>query len=275
MREVIDAHFHLWDVPFPQRPFPYTPDPFPLDAMVELMERSGVSRAAHVTPVMYGFDNSYGLEAFARSQGRIVVFGRFDPLARDPENRLRSLVRRQGIRGVRLTFYGEELRKLDDPAALEPFWAAAERLGVWVSVFAPDALWDIVRVVERHPRLKLIVDHLGLGVYPGCRDPRRHHAAVAEFAAFEQVLVKVSGVVEVSREAFPFADVHELLAEALERFGAGRLMWGSNYPVVLETCDYAASLTYLEASGVFSGDELDEVLAGTCARMLDETPVAA
>jgi predicted TIM-barrel fold metal-dependent hydrolase len=103
----------------------------------------------------------------------------------------------------------------------------------------------------------------------------RHHAAVAEFAAFEQVLVKVSGVVEVSREPFPFRDVHELLAEALERFGADRLMWGSNYPVVLETCDYASSLTYLEASGVFADGELDEVLAGACARLLDETPVVA
>lgn len=267
---MIDAHLHLWDVAFAGRPFPYTPDPFPLDSMIELMEAHGVERGIDVTPVMYGFDNSYGLEAAAATRGRLAVFGRFDPLAPDPAARLRTWMNRDGAAGVRLTFYAAELSKLDDPAALDPFWSAAEALGVRVSVFAPDALWEIVRALERHPRLNLIVDHFGLGVYPGCRDPFANHAAVAEFAPFEQVLVKVSGVVEVSREPWPFRDVHDLLAQARDQFGAERLMWGSNYPVVLETCDYEQSLRLFEECGRFDEAELELVLGGTCARMLGD-----
>lgn len=272
----IDGHFHVWDASFPDRPFPWTPDPFPVEEMTAVLDRYGIGRGVHVTPVMNGFDNDYGVEAAALTEGRIAVFGRVDPFAADPRSDLARWMSEAPAAGVRLTFYGNGLQRLvEEPAALDPFWAAAADLGIRVAVFAPDALWEIVRAVERHATLRLVVDHLGLGVYPNCPDPFLGYPALKEFAPYEQVLVKVSGMVEVSRDPYPFADMRELLAEAVERFGADRLIWGSNYPVVLDKCGYEEALRFVTEASFLTDGQRRQILGGTCARMLADVRAAS
>ena len=197
------------------------------------------------------------------SAQRLRVFGRFDPAAADPAERLRTWLTQPGAVGVRLTFFGPSAVGDDGLLGLEPFWNACERLATPVAVFAPDNLTDLVRVLERHPRLRLVVDHLGLGVYPGCVDPLAGLSILPEFAAFEHVRVKISGLPEISGEGFPFRDVRDHLADAVSRFGADRLIWGSNHPVVLAACTYAESLEYLEDCEFLSSEQLAWLLGGT------------
>lgn len=262
-----DAHVHVWGSPFPNRPFSWTPDPFRAADLLANFDRHGVSGGVDVTPIMYGWDNSYGLRSAAA--GRLRVFGRFDPLAPRPAERLQAWMANDHAAGVRLTFYGTGLRQLDDPSALDPFWSAAEDLGVRVAVFAPDALWTIVKIAEQHPSLRLVIDHLGLGVYAGCVDPFANHDALRHFAPFPQILVKISGAVEVSTESFPFVDVQDVVSGARGVFGADRLMWGSNCPVVLSACSYGEALAFVDECG-FTAKERADVLGGTCQRMLAE-----
>lgn len=265
---VIDCHFHVWNEPFPGRPFPWTPDPFPAAEMLRLMDANGVARGVQITPIMLGWNNAYGIETAAATGQRISVFGRFDPFAPEAETRLQQWMATAGAAGVRLTFYGDDLKRLDKPEQLDPFWGAAAKLGVPVAVFAPDALWKIVAAVERHPDLRLIVDHVGLGVYPGCEDPFKGYPALQELAPFKQVLVKISGAIEISKEKFPFADMHETIAETCERFGPARLMWGSNFPVAGNIATYEEALGFVEALDFLSAADRAEILGGTCARLL-------
>jgi predicted TIM-barrel fold metal-dependent hydrolase len=44
---------------------------------------------------------------------------------------------------------------------------------------------------------------------------------------------------------YPHTLLYPLLAEASERFGTSRLVWGSNYPVVGDEQDYASDLRLL------------------------------
>jgi predicted TIM-barrel fold metal-dependent hydrolase len=241
---IVDAHVHVWRRPFPDHA-PVWRTPHPVEALLATLDEHGVHAAVQVTPSPEGVDNGYGLEVAARYPERLRVFGRIDAAAPDPDARLRAWMERPGAAGVRFTFFGEHGPGPGGLQEMDPFWAACERLGVPVAMFAPDHLEDLVRVLERRPRLRLIVDHLGLGVYPGCRDPLRGLALLPELASFDQVVAKISGLPEVSAEPFPFRDVHEHLASAVEAFGSRRLMWGSNHPVVAQHCSYAESLGYL------------------------------
>ena len=218
---------------------------------------------------MYNWDNYYGLAAAKQYPSRFKIFGRFDPFAPKAADRLSKWKSQSGSAGVRLTFYGDALKHLERPELLEPFWKAAENLKIRVAIFAPDALWKIVDIIERHPKLKLVIDHLGLGVYPGCEDPFANFKAIFKFKPFPQVLVKISGAVEVSRDAHPFRDAQEIVAEAKHAFGCSRLMWGSNYPVSLSKCSYEQSLEFVEDCN-FSAEERELVLFETCQRMLSE-----
>jgi L-fuconolactonase len=256
-RRVVDSHVHIWRDPQPGRPYPWPaqPDPSTDEELLSVLAASSVDAAVQVTPSTVGFDNGYGLEAAARHPGRISVFGRFDVSLPRLRARLEEWLAEPGAAGVRLTFMGT-------PVDIEtPFWGVAEELDAPVAVFAPGSLASVLRVLERHPRLRVVVDHLGLDVYGP--DPFREQPLLAELVPFTRVAVKISALVETSREPFPFRDVHEHFAQALELLGPHRLIWGSNYPVVLSSCSYAESLDFLGHCDFLSDRDLELVLAGS------------
>src|SRR2546426_8499260 len=65
--------------------------------------------------------------------------------------------------GVRFTSH-PELKKpwlTDGPAGW--LWPAAERAGIPVMIFPPGSIPAVDRIAERHPGLKLVIDHLTIG----------------------------------------------------------------------------------------------------------------
>lgn len=263
---IVDAHLHIWPEPRPQRPYPWTPDPHRLEDLTPVLGESGVSAAIQVTPTIMDFDNEYGFEAAARMPDRIGVFGRIDPARPDIEQALTEFRARPGGLGVRLTFFGTNGEDAQDLSAFDPFWTAAVRTGTPVALLAPGAMGEMVRMLERHPGLRLIVDHLGLGVFEGSEDPFADWSLLPELAPFENVSLKISTLVETSAEPFPFSDVHDHLAEAVEIFGAERLIWASNYPVVLSKCSYEESLAWIGECGFLSDGDRAMLTRGALAR---------
>jgi L-fuconolactonase len=264
---IVDAHVHCWRRARPDGARTWR-EPYPVEQLLTTLEAAGVAAAVQVTPSPEGWDNDYGLEAAAAHPQKVCVFGRIDPAAPDPLQRLRTWIGRRGASGVRLTYFGANAAPRGGLLALEKFWSACEQLALPVALFAPDNLSETIGVLERHPRLQLIVDHLGLGVYPGCPEPLAGLVVLDELAAFEHVRVKVSGLVELSAEPFPFRDIHEHLARAIDTFGAERLIWGSNHPVVLAKCSYAESLQFLYECDFLRTEDLRHMLGGTITRTL-------
>ena len=107
-------------------------------------------------------------------------------------------------------------------------------------------LANAIRFTDRHPNLRLVLDHLGK---PAVTMPRRGGTPgtnpewvrlIREMAKRENVWCKVSGLVtEVGR-----VDFRPYIETVLDAFGPSRIMWGSDWPVV------TADLAYTEWFGV-------------------------
>src|SRR6266446_3990189 len=124
--EVIDAQVHIWEEDYPGRPWstgrdtalgvePKGGDPFRHEGVItdadllREMDSVGVDAAVLVTSAThYGLDNSYALEAAARSRGRLGVVGRIDPLAPDMEEQVTGWRGRPGALGLRVMVIGDE-----------------------------------------------------------------------------------------------------------------------------------------------------------------------
>lgn len=95
----------------------------------------------------------------------------------------------------------------------------------------PRHLPYVAEALNRTPGLRAVVDHLSKpAIASGEMDPWRD--GIAALAAMPNVYCKLSGLItEADHRHWSVADLALYVEHALACFGAGRLMWGSDWPV--------------------------------------------
>jgi L-fuconolactonase len=139
------------------------------------------------------------------------------------------------------------LQDLDDRAwildsAVAPGLEAMAMHGLVFDALVRDDQLDVAaELTRRHPRLSVVLDHAGKPTF----DPaglRAWETGIRAIAASPNTSVKLSGLLT---EAPPGAEVSVLrpiLSVLLDAFGADRIVWGSDWPVLTQVSDYAAWL---------------------------------
>jgi L-fuconolactonase len=102
----------------------------------------------------------------------------------------------------------------------------------------PRQLPAAIELVSRFPEQRFVLDHLAKPqIRDGVREPWA--AQIRELARQENVLCKVSGMVtEADHARWKWEDFRPYLDVVFEAFGAGRLMFGSDWPVCLLAASY-------------------------------------
>jgi len=100
----------------------------------------------------------------------------------------------------------------------------------------PAHLPVLCRLLDRHPRLRLMIDHAAKPNVAGpLADWRRDLALLAQHA---RVFCKLSGLVTEAPASTPRAALTPIVDTLLETFGPERLIWGSDWPVVTLRMEY-------------------------------------
>jgi len=242
--KIIDSQIHTWWPDSPQRPWPagavskHGGEPYLNEMAVAQLDAAGVDAAILVPPSWSAFDNSYALEAAARYPGRFGVMGLFDHTAPQASQTLKTWRDAPGMLGVRMIVYAESQPDLLTNPAHAWFWAQCEAQDLPVMCFVPWHLTELDAVAQRHPRLRLIVDHAG-------RHPRgpKDDAAWADMpdllalARHANVAVKVSSLPSFSTQPYPFPNLHPHIRAIHGAFGARRMLWGSDVSRLTSTYD--------------------------------------
>ncbi len=224
----------------------------PAEILLDEMLRNEVDKAV-LTQFFGVYDNSYLVESMRRFPGRFSVVALVDVQRPDAGDRLEELAE-AGVEGVR--FNAGMRSPGNDPLAI---WRRAERLGMVASVMGTVenfASPEFENIVKELPGLQVVIEHLaGVGAYfgPGRQDkdvPYETYRAALELSEYPNTYIKVPGLGEFCprpvpfRQPHPFEDVPPLIEMALDAFGAGRLMWGSDFPPVAAREGYRNSLKF-------------------------------
>ena len=121
-----------------------------------------------------------------------------------------------------------------------------------------------IQFVDRHPKQVFIVDHVAKPrikehiMSPWDRNMR-------ELAKRQNVYCKLSGMVtEADLEHWTAEDLQPYIDVVLAAFGPRRIMYGSDWPVVLRACDYVRWFDTVNAAiGKLSKAEQDRIMGGT------------
>ena len=86
----------------------------------------------------------------------------------------------------------------------------------------------VAPIAARHPRLRLIIDHMAADIRLKGAPAFADIDHVAALAGYPEVRVKVSSAPCFSNEPYPFKDIEPFLRRLYDAYGARRLMWGAD-----------------------------------------------
>lgn len=256
---ILDGHTHVYPDRVAQKAIAASPADLKrfgdgtVGSLAEVMAASGVDRSVCLGVANTG-DRVENANRFAGSldPAKFVGFGSVHPDL-SPEQNVASL-RRHGLKGAKVHPMFQDLR-LDDRRLLDTLDAMAGEFAVIMHVGAagtdpgdrcsPQMLADIVKAI---PNLDLIACHFG------------------GYKRFEEAMEIVIGLpvhLDTSWPPSVAALGPERVRAAVERHGADRIVFASDWPMA----DPAAEIAAIHALGL-SDTDTKAVLGGNLARLL-------
>ena len=271
---IIDAQVHIWPPETAERPYikedaskPHRSVPLTDDRLLEEMKIAGVDRVILVPPSWEGYRNDYALEAAQKYPDRFAVMGKVplnDPASKD---RIASWLEQPGMLGFRLSFRHSGTHSFLADGTADWFWADCERYDIPVMIFAPFAVAKIGAIAERHPGLRVIVDHMGLNIQWKGKDLGPGIDVLVNFARMKNVGVKVSCLPCYVAEPYPFPTLHLQIRRVVDAFGPQRIFWGTDLSQM--PCSYRQAVTlFTEELDFLSAQDKEWIMGRSLANWL-------
>ena len=239
----IDAHQHFWRLadrngawPPPALAAIYR-DFLPGD-LAPLLRQHGVQKTVLVQSMPLEADTRFMLELADRHPFVGGVVGWVDLKHPDAPRRIAALAADPVLKGLR-----PMLQDLDDDnwiadPALDPAIEAmlAHHLS-FDALVLPRHLPALLAFALRHPQLPIVIDH-GAKPLVALRQLEPWRADIALLAQLPNVHCKLSGLVTEAGAGWDVASLRPYVEHIIGAFGAQRVIWGSDWPVVELACLY-------------------------------------
>jgi len=237
---IIDAHQHVWDPARAEYDW-LGPTLSPIDKTMEFaelrpsLERAGVTATVLVQSADNDEDTDLMLEV-AAANPEIAAVVAYAPLAQPAEvsARLKKYRDNSLIVGIR-----NLVHNMPDPKWLlrpdvDDGLGLLEEAGMTFDLVAvmPEHLALVPTLVERHPQLRIVIDHLAKPPI-GLDEREPWWSLIARAAESPTVYAKVSGLYSATADASAWTPdlVRPYLARAIGCFGPARLMYGGDWPI--------------------------------------------
>jgi predicted TIM-barrel fold metal-dependent hydrolase len=164
--------------------------------------------------------------------------------------------------GLRYGFLADPAKQRLHDGEYEWLFAEGEKAGVPIAALATDSLAVLGRIAERHPGLRLTIDHLGgRGGTTTLKDAAAmtHIPELLALAKLSNVAVKATGAPGYSSEAYPFPIMQTYLRQIYDAFGPHRMFWGTD--ITKMPCSWRQCVTmFTEELPWLAGHDRDLVI---------------
>ena len=238
---IIDTHTHV--IATDTQKYPLAPlfgrqsawsaeHPLDYPDMIEAIDAAGVDKAVLVqASSAYAFDNTYVSEAVAAHPDRFTGVFSVDVVAPDAVAKMKYWMSK-GLTGMRIFTAGstqpEQQTFFAEPASF-PAWqfAADNGLSVCMQMQIKGAPL-LATVMDRFPKVRVILDHFAR-VEAADGPPYAAAAPLFALAKYPNLYLKLTHR-PLEQSVKGKATPETFFGEAVQQFGANRIVWGSNFP---------------------------------------------
>jgi len=274
---IVDSQVHLWKdakMGVPHRQVPS----FTVDDLLAEMAAAGVGGVVITPPNLGEPVNAQAVEAARAYPDKFSILGNFDLEHPEREKIVAGWKERPGMLGLRFTLSSPEQKAWWTDGSLDWLWPACEKAGLVIGLLAAGPNIGVVgRIAERHPGLKLHIDHMGCGGGAGAGKDDAAFANVRDMVAVAKlpnVGVKLSGAPSLSSEPYPYRNIHPYIRQIFDAFGPDRCFWGTD--LTRMPCSYRQCVTmFTEEMPWLKGRDLERVMGGAVVDWLGWKRAAA
>jgi len=274
---IVDSHQHLWQIGKNGQEWP-TPDLDPIHRDFVTADLTAVTGAAGVGATVLvqsqpaDIDTDWTLDIAEGTSLIQGVVGWADLVAPGAPRRLAELARRPKLKGIRPMLQGlaDDNWILRD--AVRPALEALLDLGLrFDALVFTRHLAAIDRLARTFPALPIIIDHCAKPPLAD-GDLSAWREAIARVADNANVTCKLSGLFTEMRADQAVDDAVPVADHVLSVFGSERLMWGSDWPVVLLRQPYGNWLDWTKAWLDGKTADVKTAILGNTARRVYALP---
>jgi predicted TIM-barrel fold metal-dependent hydrolase len=223
---IVDAQIHLWSKGTTIEP--HRREPYSMSQALADMDTAGVNAALIHPPSWDPDSNELAMAAATAHPHRFAILGRIPLDQPGRRGEIDTWKNQRGMLGLRYTFLQPHQKSWPTDGTMDWLWPAAERAGLPVALLASEFLPLVGEIAERHPRLKLIVDHLGAIRLTKGDAAFANLPQLVALAKHPNVAVKATGGPGYASDGYPFKSLHPVYRRLLDAFGPARLFWGTD-----------------------------------------------
>ena len=275
---IIDSQVHVYAANTPERPWdttPNWPDHVDGDEMVAAMDTVGVDGAIFVNSFsMYRYDSSYAVEVHKAHPGRFGLVKPVDPGDPAVADVIADWKKTSGTVGLRIMLTHKPERPIDDPG-YDLILREAVRHNLPVNLLCWGKLDKGTALIDRHPNVQFVLDHLGLlqpRTPPAPPEPWSELPKVLNLATRPNVVIKISGACTLSKEPYPFPDIWEPLARIFDAWRMDRCLWGTDWTRAFAVVNYEEAVEPFKLTERLSESDREKLMGGACAHIYGWTP---
>jgi len=275
---IIDSQVHAYEANTPKRPWATVPNWPPHvtgDEMVAAMDRVGVDGAIFISSFsMYRYDGSYAEEVARQHPGRMAIVKPVDPDDPNVADVVAKWKETQGAVGIRIFLREEEKRAPDHPG-LDRICKAAVDYDLPLNFLFWGRVDDGIKIIDRHPNTRFIVDHLGLlqpRDPPAPAEPWADLPKILDLARRPNAVIKVSGACTLSKQPYPFPDIWGPLKRVFDAWGFERCLWGTDWTRAFAVVNYENALKPFLETKTLSDSERAMLMGGACTKAYGWSP---
>ncbi|MEW6997724.1 amidohydrolase [Colwelliaceae bacterium BS250] len=247
----IDSHQHFWQINrgdydwlTPELDVLYK-DLLPAD-IKPLLSQSGVNKTILVQATATTAETDFMLTLAAQHDFIAGVVGWIDMESEQGLLDLQRFSQNPLFKGIRPMLQDiEDINWMLKPQLAPVFDMLIAKSLTFDALVLPQHLDVLFTLINRYPRLKVVIDH---GAKPPIKDGSSDdwYEKIAEISSNSLVYCKLSGLVTEAGDNPELTTINPYMHHLLMCFGAERLMWGSDWPVVNLASNYAKWVKQVE-----------------------------